>query len=92
VVGKEEVENVQHGCSTTFQVNNFGSPWSIAKLGKVVATRTIRQWSPSWNIYKTWKNEKGFLIPCDRICYENSDNYNYWFLLCFTKINVFAMG
>jgi hypothetical protein len=26
VVGKEEVENVQHGCSTTFQVNNFGSP------------------------------------------------------------------
>jgi len=26
VVGKEEVEKVWHGCSTTFQVNDFGSP------------------------------------------------------------------
>ena len=26
VVGKEEVEKVRHGCSTTFQVNDFGGP------------------------------------------------------------------
>jgi hypothetical protein len=26
VVGKEEAEKVQCGCSTTFQVNNIGNP------------------------------------------------------------------
>jgi hypothetical protein len=26
VVGKEEAEKVRRGCSTTFQVNDFGGP------------------------------------------------------------------